>query len=86
MNPEKKKYQTLILGFKTQLHLCRLLQLQNPKELREDQINIFEQYVILIYVCGSRLGSLNACQRYQFTNKNLSSESFPPTYDALYNT
>ena len=36
------KYETLILGFNTQLHLCRLSQLENPNELREDQINVTE--------------------------------------------
>ena len=29
----KMTYKTLILGFKTQLHLCRLSQLVNPNEL-----------------------------------------------------
>ena len=73
----------MTLGFKTQLHLCRLLQPENPNELWEDQINVIERYVVLIYACGSGLRSVNACQRYLFTHKNLSSESLPPTYDAL---
>ena len=79
----KIKYETLILGFKTQLHLCRLSQLENPNELREDQVNVIKQYVVLIYVRGSGLESVNTCRRYLFTHKNLSSESLPPTYDAL---
>ena len=36
------KYETLILGFKTQLHLCRLSQLENPKEFWDDQMNVIE--------------------------------------------
>ena len=36
-----------------------------------------------MYARGSGLGSMNACRRYLFTHKNLSSESLPPTYDAL---
>ena len=79
----KIKYETLILDFKTQLHFCRLSQLENPNELQEDQINVIEQYVALMYARGSGLGSVNACRRYLFTHKNLSSESLPPTYDAL---
>ena len=78
----KIKYKTLILGFKIQLHLCRLLQFENPNELREDQVNVIERYVILMYARGSGLGSVNVCQRYLFTYKNLLSESLPPTYDA----
>ena len=57
-------------------------QLENPNELREDQMNVIEQYVVM-YARGSGLGSVNACRRYLFTHKNLSSESLPPTYDAL---
>ena len=72
-----------MLGLKTQLHLCRLSQLENPNELREDQINVIERYVVIMYARGSGLGSMNACWRYLFTHKNLSSESLPPTYDAL---
>ena len=36
-----------------------------------------------MYARGSALGSVKACQRYLFTRKNLSSETLPPTYDAL---
>ena len=72
-----------MLGLKTQLHLCRLSQLENPNELREDQINVIERYVILIYAHGSGLGSVIGCRRYLFTQKNLSSESLPPTFGAL---
>ena len=78
----KIKCETLILGFKT-LHLCRLSQLENPNELREDQINVIERYVVLMYARGSGLGSVNPYRRYMFTYKNLSSESLPPAYDAL---
>ena len=79
----KVKYETLILGFKVQIYLCRLLQLENPNEVREDQINVIERYVVLIYPRGSGLESVNACRRYLFTHKKLSSESLPLTYDAL---
>ena len=50
-----------MLGLKTQLHLCRLSQLENPNELREDQINVIERYVVIMYARGSGLGSMNAC-------------------------
>ena len=79
----KIKYEILILGFKTQLHLCRLLQLENPNKLQEDQINVIERYVVLMYALSNGLGSVNACRRYLFTQKNLSSESIPPTYNTL---
>ena len=59
-----------------------MLQFENPNELREDQINVIERYVTLMYARGSGLESVNVCQRYLFTYKNLSSESLPPTYDA----
>ena len=59
------------------------MQLESPKELREDQINVIERNVVSMYARGSRLGPVNPCRRYLFTHKNLSSESLPPTYDAL---
>ena len=77
------KYEILILGLKTQLHLNRLSQLENSNELREDQINVNERYAVLMYARGSGLESVHACRRYLFLHKNLSSESLPPTYDAL---
>ena len=73
----------MILGFKTQLHLCRLSQLENPNKFPEDQIKVIELYAVLMYARGSGPGSANACRRYLFTHKNLSSQSLPPTYDAL---
>ena len=76
-------YETLILGFKIQLHLCRLSQLENPNELWEDQINVIERYVIFMCARGSGLGSVNACWRYLSTHKILLIESLLPTYDAL---
>ena len=77
------KYESLMLGFKTHLHLCRMSQIENPNELREDPINVIERYVVLMYARGGGLGSVNACRRCLFTHKNLSGESLPPTYDAL---
>ena len=79
----KMTYKTLILGFKTQLHLCRLSQLVNPNELWEDQINVIERYVVFMYARGSGLGSVNACRRYLSAQKILSTEILLPTYDAL---
>ena len=58
-------------------------QLENPHELREDQINVIERYDVLMYAHGSGLGSVIACRRYLFTQKNLSSESLPLTFDTL---
>ena len=80
----KIKYETLILRFETQFHLCRLSQLENPNELREDQVNVIERYVVLMYARDSGLGSVNACRRYLFTHKNLSSESYHPLMMHLY--
>ena len=60
-----------------------MLQLENPNELREDQTNVIERYIVLMYARGSGLWSVNTCRGYLFTHKNLSSESLPTTYDVL---